>query len=519
MNALDKFTLTFAPDWTLKRLRARAAAEIFASHKRHYEAAAVGRRTQNWNRAKGDVNSVTALAGAELRMHARDLIRNNSWAKRGQRTIANNTVGWGIVPKPDGENPEVNKQALTLWKKWANSKQCDAEGRRTFAGIQQLVMRSIVESGEVLVRRRVRRPEDKLAIPLQLQVLEIDFLDTSKDGLTSFAGGPIVQGVEFDLLGRRTAYWLFPTHPGSNTATGDSRRVPASEILHIFYTERPGQVRGVSWFGSAIVNLKELDEFDDAELVKQKIAACFAAFVTDDGQSGTVGELDAADDQVENLEPGMLNYLPPGKQITFGNPPSVTEGSFAQRNLRRVAAGLGVTYEDLTGDYSQVNFSSARMSRLAHQANLSDWQSNMLIPLLCDGVWQWAMEASFVDNTPADWTVPPLPMIEPDKEGLAYQRLVRNGTMTYSEMIRQQGGDPEAHWLEYAADQKRLDELKIQLDSDVRAVSAAGLTQVRVGAQSGGDSSSNSPGDPQPTRASEPVTTIEVDLSDLEGES
>jgi hypothetical protein len=47
-------------------------------------------------------------------MHSRDLIRNNSWAKRGLRTIANNTVGWGIVPKPVGLEPKANAELARL---------------------------------------------------------------------------------------------------------------------------------------------------------------------------------------------------------------------------------------------------------------------------------------------------------------------------------------------------------------------------------------------------------------------
>ena len=145
------------------------------------------------------------------------------------------------------------------------------------------------------------------------------------------------------------------------------------------------------------------------------------------------------------MEPGMIANLPVGKDVKFGNPPTVTDSKFADRNLRKIAAGLGVSYEDLTGDYSQVNFSSARMSRLAHWANVRDWQWNMLVPQLCDGVWAWAMEAAQIEGLvgaelpTAEWTTPPMPMIEPDKEGLAYQRLVRNGVMTHDAMVREQG--------------------------------------------------------------------------------
>jgi lambda family phage portal protein len=481
LSGFDRFTSSFAPRWTLNRLRARAAMDTFA---RHYEAAQPGRRTAGWTRTAGDADILIRAALFELRMHARDLIRNNSWARRGQRTIANNTAGTGIVPKAIGVDDSTAREALALWQTWAGSTECESEGRHTFYGIQHLAMKTIVESGEVLIRRRYRKAKDALTIPLQLQVLEPDFLDHSKNFQTSDAGGPIIAGVEFDLIGRRAAYWLFEQHPGSGRNAEASKRIPADQILHVFYTERPGQTRGISWLATAILNLKDLDGYDDAELMKQKIAACFAAFVTDvDGAMAPVGEKDPDDELVETFEPGMIQKLPAGKDIKFGNPPAVTSDTFANRNLRKVAAGLGVTYEDLTGDYSQVNFSSARMARLAHWANVHDWQWNMLIPLLCMGVWDWAMEAAVIagelkEAPGSDWVAPPMPMIEPDKEGLAYQRLVRTGVMTYSQMVREQGGDPDTHWEEYAADQKKLDALKIKLDSDVRAVSAAGQVQM-----------------------------------------
>lgn len=487
-------------------MRARAALDVTAKFAtRNYDAAQPGRRTSGWTRNRGDVNALLQVAGAELRNHARDLLRNNGYTRRAQNVIANNSVGWGIVPKPSGGSSTETAAARAAWVAWADTTDCDADGRHTFAGLQSLVVRSLVSDGEVLVRRRPRRPTDGLALPLQLQVLEIDFLDTTKTAPRGIAGGPIVMGVEFDALGRRAAYWLFEEHPGNSgaLAPGASRRIPATEIAHVYQVERPGQVRGASWLATAIVPLKDLDEYEDAELVKQKIAACFAAFVTDpDGSAAAIGALSdtptESGAEVESFEPGMIAHLPPGKAVTMANPPQVTNDAFTIRNLRKIAAGLGVTYEDLTGDYSQVNFSSARMGRIVHQAYIRNWQSTVLIPQLCTVVWRWAMNAAVTAGVVsavggADWTAPPLPMIEPDKEGLAYQRLVRVGTMTPSEMVREQGGDPAAHWEEYAADLKRLDELGIKLDSDVRAVSQAGLTQLRVGAQGDGSTGNTAP--------------------------
>jgi lambda family phage portal protein len=509
MTFWDRIVSWFSPEAGLRRIQARAAVEVFT--KRHYEAAQTGsHRTSGWNRSRADINAVTRAAGAELRTQARDLIRNNSWAKRGQRTIANNTVGWGIVPKPNGPDPKVNAELARLWKLWADSTDCESEGRHTFYGIQAQVMKSVPSDGDFMIRRRWRKPDDvgtsgaKLPVPMQLQLLEADFLDATKDGEQGVAGGPIIQGVEFDKLGRRAAYWIFPQHPGSSgtslipTAGNLSYRVPASEIIHVLDTERPGQARGISWFGSAIVPLRDFNDFEDAELMRAKIAACFAAFVTDrDGSGAALGEENEDDSTIDQLEPGMIKTLKDGQEVTFGTPPVTANDSFAARQLRRVAAGLGVTYEDLVGDYSNVNFSSARMGRIAHQGNVKHWQHNMLIPLLCAGVWRWFCEAviampesKITEPVGADWTVPPLPMIEPEKEGLAYSRLVRNGTMTWSEMIREQGGDPDAHFAEYAADKKRIDELGLMLDSDPEKTSQAGLTQARAGvgdAPPGGD--------------------------------
>lgn len=468
LTPFEKFTKRLAPVWTKKRVLARM-------HLRAYEAAQVGRRTQNWNRNYGDVNTVTARSLVELRLHARDLVRNNAHAARAVEVITSNTVGWGLKAQAS------DASAAERWKAWSESTECDAEGKLTFAGLQELVLRTVVESGECIVRRRYRRAEDELAIPLQLQVMEPDFLDTQKDGETGPSGGPIIQGVEFNKLGRRVAYWLFDAHPGSNLASGNpSKRYPAEDFIHVFRALRPGQVRGVTWMAQSITPLKDFDAFEDAVLMSQKIASCFSVFVQDDGQSGLPGEADADDGDLSHIGPGMVHRLAPGKTVAFGTPPAVTSDNFSSRTLRRIASGLGITYEDLTGDYSGVNFSSARMGRLSHWGNVVKWRWNMLVPQLCDTVFSWAMAAAFMESE-VTWVGSPMPMLEPDKEGLALNRLVRSGVLTHDQMILEQGGDPKTHWDDYAAGIKKLKALGIMLDSDASAVSQAGLTQERVG--------------------------------------
>jgi lambda family phage portal protein len=491
---LERALMTVAPGMALKRLRARAAAQLLL---RHFDAASTGRRTENWSRRGTDANTAAGASLGSLRYLARDLVRNNGWARNAVRVITRNTVGCGIVAKPASPVPA---EVSAAWKTWAGTTQCDADGRLTFYGLQKLVMRAAVESGEALVRPRWRRLEDGYVVPFQLQVLEPDFLDSTQDGRVGQEGGPIIQGIEHDAIGRRVAYWLFSHHPGSSFSAGASKRVPASDILHIYDQERAGQVRGPSWLAAAIVKLRDFDEFEDAQIMKQKIAACFAAFRTDTTGEGTPIGLpqppEAASSPgappVDTLEPGMVKSLPPGEEITFGNPPMTTDDGFSVRTLRAIAAAMGVTYEDLTGDYSQVNFSSARMSRLAHWGNVYDWQWNILIPQLCDPVWAWFMRAaavaglfgSEVVRPGAEWTPQPMQLIEPDREARANLLMMRSGQKTLSMVLREMGLDPATHLAEYAADMATLDRLKIKLDMDVRAVSQAGLTQMRAGGKS-----------------------------------
>ena len=476
---LDRLIARVSPAWAQRRARARLLA-------RHYESASVGRRTSGWSRRGTDANAAASGATlALLRAQARDLVRNNPWARRGLRRIVTDTVGWGIRPKATGRGAAT---VMDLFKRWGETTECDATGMCTFFGLQRLVMRTIAQSGEVLVRRRMRTPDDGLSIPMQLQVLEPDYLDTSKDGIIGDKGGPIVQGVEFDNRGRRVAYWLFDEHPGSGRMVSPvSRRVSAAGVLHVFELERPGQARGPSWFASVDVRLHDFDEFEDATLMKQKIAACMAAFVTDIDGAGTAlgaeGTDRASDQPTDAFEPGMILNLPPGKQVTVANPPQASDHqSFSAAALRGVAAGLGVTYESLCGDYSQVNFSSARMGRLDHQGDVHDWRWDMLIPRFCAPVWSWMIETIIlagedVENAPAEWTPPPAGMLDPQTEGSSLSQMVRIGAMTLDDMVREQGFDPDEHWREYAASLARLDRLGIVLDSDPRKTSAAGQAQ------------------------------------------
>jgi lambda family phage portal protein len=221
--------------------------------------------------------------------------------------------------------------------------------------------------------------------------------------------------------------------------------------------------------------------------MKQKVASCLAAVVTDPegiGRPIGAGDTDTQTDQpLDALEPGLIAYLPPGKTVQFTNPPQASDYQpFSTAQLRGVAAGLGIPYEALTGDFSQVNYSSARMAWNKYTRHIESWRWTMLIPQFCAAAWSWMLETARlagenVDNLPAIWTPPPMPMLDPEKEGAATTKAVRAGQKTLDEMVREQGYDPDDFWKEYSDGQKRLDKYGIILDSDPRKTNSSGQAQ------------------------------------------
>ncbi len=433
--------------------------------KRNYEAASRSNRLSSWNTYGSDANTANQSLSV-IRNRSRDLVRNNPHAARIVQAISSHVVGFGIVGAVKG-----SKKLDDLWRQWSESPQCDADGRHDFYGLQRLVMRCVVESGECLIRLRNRRPEDGLVIPLQLQVLEPDYLDSNKSGALP-NGGQIINGIEYDAIGKIVAYWLYRNHPGASIGNMSftSNRIDADSVIHVFRTDRPGQSRGVPWMSSIMVKLRELDIYQDAVLKRQQIANMFSAYVYDDAPGEAIDEME---EDLPELEPGTVYALRNGRRIEFSEPPNVTSNDFVRETLRDIAAGMGITYESLTQDLSQVNFSSARMGANEMLKNIDQWQWQMLIPLLCEQVGKAfisvAMQSGYSARSAMfEWTPPARTLVDPTREVPAIIKSVRAGLMSYQEAIRSQGMSPEKVLKEIAESNAMLDKLKITLDSDPR---------------------------------------------------
>src|SRR5207245_4694194 len=110
----------------------------------------------------------------------RDLVRNNPHAASAVSGLVTYIIGEGIMPRANTGDTKKDKKVNALFNRWA--KQADADGQLDFYGLQTLAVRGMIESGDGLVRRRRRKLEDKLPVPLQLQVIETDLIDSAKEG-------------------------------------------------------------------------------------------------------------------------------------------------------------------------------------------------------------------------------------------------------------------------------------------------------------------------------------------------
>ena len=437
-----------------------------AKIKAEYDAAKFTRRTSTWYAPSTGPNREIGRDVRTLRDRHRDLNRNNPWAQRAITAIVNNTVGTGIHAQWQDEARQER------WRHWFESTECDADGRHDGYGLQALAVRAMVESGACLIRRRPRRPSDGLTVPLQIQLMEPDLIDMTKTEQLP-GGGFITQGMEFNAWGQWVAIWLHPVHPGDNIH-GDaveSTRHSSRDFKCLYRTDRPGQIHGVPWGAGAITRLKMLDDYQDAQLERARISACFAGFIRDIDAMGSDVNVSSLPDK---LEPGILEFLPPGKTIEFASPPQPeNDKEFRLGVLQAVGAAYGVPYETLTGDLSEVNFSSARIGWNEFARSIETWRWHLLAPQMLDPVAQWFLEAeSAINIAPPEplplWTAPARTMVDPARETRPLIDAMRAGLMSLPEAIRKMGYDPIVLIHEHAAFLELMDSLGVAFDSDGR---------------------------------------------------
>lgn len=451
-NLLDNLIAWFSPSRAARRIAFRRA----------YEAAQTYSHS-DWIGASGtSANAEIGAAQAKLQQKSRDLARNNPYAVRALNVIVNNTVGAGILANIKGRNKTQTKKLMQLWKEVAESTKCDANGRNNFYALQALATRSLVESGEIVALKEISTDAPAL------RLLESDYIVRDKDQK------PFVQGIKVENS-KPVGYLIYKEHPGdSQSVSSDYLEVPAKRVVHAFRQERPGQLRGVPWSHAVIETLKDFADFQNATLVARKISACFVGLITTPGNDAMIdaASLKAKRESELQMNPGTFRYLSPGEGVTFNSPPGVDGyAEFVRESMRAVAAGYGVSYEAMTGDYSQVNFSSGRMGHIEFRRNIDNWRWNILIPQFCEPYFQLFLEwakLKGIDTTGVvvEWVPPAHTMIDPTKEVLADKEAVLAGFKSRSQVIREAGNDPETVREEIRLEREADLEAGLKFDTD-----------------------------------------------------
>jgi lambda family phage portal protein len=415
-----------------------------------------------------------------LRNRWRDLIRNNGFATRIQETIVNGLVGTGHVPRPQCMIPgsigagqpvldrEANAKVLSLWKEFARD--CDAESDLDFDGFQSLAAHTWKSGGDVLVRRRRRKATDGFRVPMQLQMLEGDYLDDGKDGTTAPNGNRIVLGKEYNKIGKLVAFWMFQRHPGDSGYfpgdTGASVRVPADGVAHLYSARRAGQVRGVPVGAPIADDLRQLDQIEAAAATKLRTESCITGIVqyedvNDANLAGWSLAEDGSGKAVDRIGVGMMIPMPHSKNVTFTQPTATSNAdALMNRQQHEIASGVGISYEQMTGDLSGTNFAGSRIGLMPFREATRISRAQEFRPLFLDRVWGWFIEMAILAGEledreggyPVLWQAPAFEAVDVQQAATANEIKLRSGQTSFSIIAAEQGLDPADLMAQIAAD-------------------------------------------------------------------
>ena len=466
----------------------------------NFEGASTTRRLRTWGISSAGPNTVLQDSLNTVKYRCRTLIRNNPTAFRGIDSFVTNLIGRGITPRWNTGDPGLDKEILELWK--LSAEEIDADEGLDFYGLQALMTRSMLESGDVLALFKHRRATSDLLVPLQLQLLESDHLYDAYDQ-TMPNGNSIRMGIEINRAGKRIAYHMYTEHPGDNhlflTRNILSIRILAKNVLHVYQPLRPGQLRGWPGMATIITKLYNLDQYEDAELDRKKVAAFYAAFITsppgDPALSGLPGQdLDYNnEDDLVGLEPGIMQSLRPGEHMEFSKPADVGETyePWIKQQYYRIAAGMGITYEQLTGDLRGVNYSSIRAGLVEFYRGCRVKQGQIIVHKFCRPVTTRWLDMSILSKAirirddmerrrriihniwdPDGWD-----WVDPLKDVKGKQLAVRSGFESRARVVSESGGNIAEIDAEMAADNARADDSELILDSDPRYTTSTGAAR------------------------------------------
>ena len=461
---------------------------------RSYAGAKITRLTADWRTSQLSPDAEVRQGLRVMRDRARELVRNNPHAKQAKRSTQLSIVGTGMefqsnVTQIRGNKKDerINNAIENKWTDWSQADSCDCAGKHSFHEFEWLLAGALPESGEAIFRI-VRQPFGNSKIPLALQIIESDLLDEEYSGSTLNKDNEWRNGVEIDSWGRAVRYSIMSKHPGDAfylTNQGKQKEniiLPAQDIIHLFLPERPGQNRGVPWFHPVMEDLHQLQGYEEAAIIRARLGASISGFITNNSGE-LIGDEVENGERIQDFQPGTFRYLANGESIQVPDIdyPHQQYEMFVKNKVRRFAAGFGCSYETVSKDFSETNYSSSRLSLLEDRTHWEFCQKYIIKNFHKRVFKEWlslavlAGELDFPDyatrpqryNKPK-WIPPSKHYVDPLKEVKAYREAEQAGYMTKSEVIAMSGGgDYDDIVREIAREQQVAKDLGVTLDKDL----------------------------------------------------
>ena len=454
-NLIDKIVGYIDPKAASERLIWRSDFEA----RSNYDAASSDRLQSRW-RPTNDPAEVTDRYDRDtIRARARDLERNSDIQNSALRAFRRNVIGSGINVQVTTKDQELNSKIEKLWKRWCQARNCDVTGTQSLSSILRMCLqRKIVDGGFL----RLKIYTDQGFLPFQLQVLEVDDIDATQI-TPKHEGNRVIGGIEFNRFNRAQGYWI-KQYSVDGLQYERSIYIEAKNVIYYFTKKRPTQVREISDMAPTLTRVKDVNEFMNAVTVKEKIAACFAAFIKKINPStGTYGETRNGGGRGPDITyagkrivPGMVFEMNPGDDVVFSNPSgqSTDATAFIKLQEKIIGAGHGLSYEAISRDLSDTTYSSARQGLIEDDLTY-DEEREGLEELVLDEIYEtfiiscylhgdinapdfWSNKEDYMSH---EWITQPRRWIDPYKEANANAIALKTGQKTFQQLQKENGRD------------------------------------------------------------------------------
>lgn len=439
---------------------------------------------------------------------ARDLDENNGWINGGIDRRVESVIGVNIRLSAQPAHELLNRDftwrmgwtadVQSRFKVWANDieHRNDARRRLTFGAQSKLAYLSYVRDGEIAAEIRDRKRG--LRNTTNVLLVEPERIETPPE-MMHLEGPKYRNGIEFDEDGAPVAYHVRNAHPNDPyqsfqgaryTRVAARGRTGRAKFLHIYSPRRIEQNRGISRLAEVMIPAKMVDRVDRAEVQAALKAAIFSLFIKSPGTTDDIEAALAPDGSGDQIDPWIDAYLDmrakqpvriDGASVTHLLPeedviapntahPNANYRDFIGFMLQKVAGSLGVATPQLTGDYSNINYSSARaLLNEIWRSFLEDrwfFTQHFLTPIYA--AWLEVEVANGDVKVPggpanfyrqktaicmAEWIGPGRGSIDPLKESNSNNLDAAAGRASTIEQILERGRDPadvmaeEAYWL------------------------------------------------------------------------